>query len=76
MRRLRLKPIPANLLTDEQAYDSFSDAMQKRIATYYRKADVDAAYRELYSTLSERPTTRFEINTAPMEDAWPESASA
>lgn len=65
-----------HLLTDEQAYNSYSEAMQKRIATYYRKSDVDDAYRELYTTLSERPTTPFEIDSALAEEEWPALASA
>lgn len=64
------------LLTDEASYNSCSEAMQKRIQTYYRKSDVDAAYRELYTRLSEKPTTPFQLSNEAEEEVWPELASA
>jgi glycosyltransferase involved in cell wall biosynthesis len=38
------------LLTDAEAYQRCADAARERVRRYYNKADLDAAYRELYDT--------------------------
>ncbi len=39
------------LLSDEKLYETCSENARKRVATYYNKDDMHAAYHELYQTL-------------------------